>query len=451
MTNKLGYGVQNKMTYGRNWSTDEETYHFDHLKRSQPGAMLYLDDDGKALKTKGLLPDCAVVGRLWRSDEGKLFEVMTPQQCFDAYKSTPKGVIRNILNEPGGYGDLKRIAHWCAQVMDLFGNAGIPIVAPNWGEGNPDVDRLADLEELWVAFDKWHDLHYYGTHEYGSHLGMLYNVAGKFDMTPWRVGRFESFIVPYLQKHGHKVPNVIVTEYGCDSAHDGTSFRGWTTCWDEARYFTELSAPIGRFYNAPHYKGLCIFSWGNTGQKDTQEDWITFDVSGAKGLHKLIETLNIPTPKPVTKPLPPAPVPPPVPPSPPQPVPAPIITTPGAILPISGFKVGDSVLVKYPGQYLNKVGKITSLDTVQEMYYVTISPTEGGMWLNLGQFEAAPIPPSTPGDDSPVDAIIFFSQQLKLRPSEMKILKAAGVDVERVLPAKPLDVVPTSLMIPTGG
>lgn len=305
MANKVGYQVHSKMTYGRNWSADEDTNFQAHLDRLNPSAMLFLDDDGKALRTKGKFPDCAVVGRLYRSDipEGELWLKRSPQQVFDDYKNTPKGIIRNILNEPSGYGDLRGLAVFCAEVMDLFGNAGIPIATPNFGEGNPDVDRLPELEPLWVAFDKWHDLHYYATHEYGTYRGMLFNEAGKWDVFPWRVGRFETFIVPYLQKVGHKIPRVILTEFGIDSAHDGTDKRGWKTAWDETRYAGEITAAIERVYKAPHYVGLCLFSWGNTGQKDTESDWISFDVSEAKTLHARLESMNITAP-PVTPPAP---------------------------------------------------------------------------------------------------------------------------------------------------
>lgn len=289
--NKIGYHYQNLMTYQRAYSAEEEQALFDHFARIRPGASLFLDNEGRAVRAKQLVPECAVVVRSYRNqnDEGKLFQTLTPQQCFELYKNTPKGLIRNILNEPDGYGDLKALAHWLAQVMDLFGNAGIPIAVPNFGEGHPDVDRLADLEELWKALDKWHSLHSYSTHEYGSHLGMTFNVGGKFDMFPWRVGRFETFIVPWLLKHGHKIPNVIITEFGCDSAHDGTDKRGWKTCWSEKQYFDEIQGAIAKVYYQPHYAGLCLFSYGNTGRQFTENDWVTFDLSQAADFKKLLE------------------------------------------------------------------------------------------------------------------------------------------------------------------
>jgi hypothetical protein len=308
VTQKIGYNYQNLMTYQRAYSAEEEAHLFDHFAKARPSAALFLDNEGRALRAKQLVPECAVVVRSYRADvkEGEFWQKLSPQQVFNDYKATPGGLIRNILNEPNGYGDLRTLAKWCAQVMDLFGAAGIPIVIPNFGEGHPDVDRLAELEDLWKALDKWHGLHYYGTHEYGSHLGMLYNVGGKYDMYPWRVGRFETFIVPYLKNHGHQIPNVIVTEFGCDSAHDNSSYRGWKTCWTERQYFDELQKSITQVYSPAHYIGLCLFSYGNTGRQFTEEDWVTFDLSQAVEFQRLVETTTPPPPPvPVPEPEPP--------------------------------------------------------------------------------------------------------------------------------------------------
>lgn len=312
MSSKIGYFVMNQMTGQRGWTSDENKRFFDHIQALQPSAMLFLDDYGKALQTKALLPNCAVIVRSYRDEaqvkEGELWQRLTPIQVFNDYKSTDARLIRHILNEPNSYisdDDLRKMAVWCSQVMDLFGNAGIPIAIPGFGEGHPDVDRLSMLEPLWKAFDKWHDLHIYNTHEYGTWRGMLFNEGGKNDVTPWRIGRFETFIVPYLNKNGHKIPRVIVGEFGCDSAHDGTTNRGWKSAWNEQRYVDENKAALDRFYYKPHYIGLTLFSWGNTGKAFSQDDWTTFDVSGALELQKaLVEMADKTTPPPIV--IPPA-------------------------------------------------------------------------------------------------------------------------------------------------
>lgn len=311
--NKLAYNVHSQMHPQRAYSADEEAYLFDHLKRLNPPALLFMDNQSWALRAKQMLPACSVVVRNWRADDGAFHYNLSPQTFFDLYKNTPKNLVLNVLNEPNGYGDLKKLAHWCAQVMDLFGAIGVAVVVPNFGEGHPDVDKLAELEELWTALDKWHDLHYYGCHEYGTHRGMIFNEGGKFDVFPWRVGRFEQFIVPYLKAHNHKIPNVILTEAGCDSAHDGTDKRGWRSIWNEQQYFDQLMLAMNKVYSQPHYVGLCLFSYGNTGKDFTESDWRSFDVSEAKTLHKLLESQVVTPPAPL-------PVPTPTPPEPPTPV-----------------------------------------------------------------------------------------------------------------------------------
>lgn len=307
MSSKVGYFVMNQMTGQRGWTSEETRLFFDHIQALQPSVMLFMDDDGKALQTKALLPDCAVLVRAYRDEarvkEGELWQKKTPQVIFDEYRHTDPRLIRNIGNEPNSYisdDDLRKMATWYAQVMDLFGSAGIAIAVPGFGEGHPDVDRLAALEPLWIAFDKWHDLHIYNTHEYGTWRGMLFNEGGKWDVTPWRVGRFETFVVPYLNKTGHKIPRVIIGEFGCDSAHDGTSNRGWKSAWDEKRYADEIKAAVDRFYHKPHYIGLTIFSWGNTGKPFTEDDWTTFDVSTASALQTRLVAMadNPPAPPP---------------------------------------------------------------------------------------------------------------------------------------------------------
>lgn len=314
MAHKVGYQYHNLLTYQRGYSAAEEQHLFDHFARVQPGASLFLDNEGRAIRAHQLVPGCAVVVRSWRDDEGGLYDKLSPEQTFELYKNTPKGIIRNLLNEPDGYGNLRKIATWCARVMDLFGAAGIPVVVPNFGEGHPDVDRLAELEELWAAFNRWHGLHYYGCHEYGTYRGMLFNEAGKWDVFPWRVGRFETFVVPYLQRAGHQVPNVILTEFGCDSAHDGTDKRGWKTHWTQKQYFDEIQAAVQKIYAKSHYTGLCLFSYGNTGRQFSESDWATFDVAEASEFQQLMEgaappasnpppVVVQPTPAPAPKPI----------------------------------------------------------------------------------------------------------------------------------------------------
>jgi hypothetical protein len=286
MVSKIGYHIHNLMTYRRGYSAEEARHLFDHIQRLQPGALLVLDDIDWARQFKKLVPNCAVVYRSWHPQESHLFDVMTPRQFYDQYARYGEGgLIINVLNEPNGYGDLRKLADWCAQVCELFGNAGVACAPPAFGEGHPDTNRLHELDALWDALRRWHHLHYYNIHEYGTWRGMLFREGSRWDVFPWRVGRFEQFTVPYLQSKGYPIPRVVMTEWGIDSAHDDTGKRGWRTQFSEAEYAQQMIAAVEQVYNKPYYVGLCIFSYGNTGVQGSGDDWVTFDVAGALDLH----------------------------------------------------------------------------------------------------------------------------------------------------------------------
>lgn len=352
--NKIGVNVHDRMTYNRGYSADEEAYLFDFLKDLRPTALVFLENLEWAKRAKALLPQCKVVLRPY-DPAGGAFHLppdgspagtparLSPKEHFARYASrvVGTGVILQVLSEPNGYGaSLKALNTWLPEVLDMYGKAGIAVCGPSFGEGHPDESAvaLAQLDDVWDAFDKWHDLHFYSTNEYGTWRGMLFHESGAYDVYPWRVGRFESFVKPYLEKHGHQVPNVIVTECGIDSAHDGIEKRGWKDSFSEHDYFDQLQAAVKRVYSAPHYVGVCLFSYGNTGRQFTQDDWTSFDLSDAKTLHELLKksgtiTAELPAiPAPVVIQPPPA-----VPPAIPQ-LPVDILPKPSTPVPTDDIK-----------------------------------------------------------------------------------------------------------------
>lgn len=445
---KIGYQVHNVMTYGRGWSADETTYFWQHLERLQPAAMLFLDDDGKAKECKRRFPDCAVVVRNWTGTEGDLHKVMTPQEVFNKYKDTPGDLIRNIGNEPSGYdnpdtswNELNQLAQWYAEVMDLFGKALIRIIVPNFGEGHPHETELDALEPLWKAFDKWHDTHYYGCHEYGTWRGMLYNEPGTHDVYPWRVGRFEMFIVPYLQQHGHKVPQTIVTEWGVDSAHDGTNKRGWRDSMTEERYAQELSAALEKVYTAPHYVGLCIFTWGNSGKQGTGDDWVTFDVSGAKTLHTELEKLALPTAPPPAE----TPEPPPIVDVPPHPgMPVEMTNTFHLAILIRNTPAGDySGNTIPPGAKYTYYPQTETENDTHTWYYVEVGTTARG-WARKDAMglDDTPDVPQEPAPDvaalvKRLEAVEFkqgvYDEKLALLNKKLDVMITTAIEIAEIL------------------
>ncbi|GIL09289.1 MAG: hypothetical protein BroJett033_8000 [Chloroflexota bacterium] len=282
---RIGYNVHNKRTYGRDWSAEEKTHFIAHVERLQPTTLLFINDIDMARDIKRRLPDCAVVYRQHRHDDAALHRTMTPQQAYDFFAPYAAGeMILNILNEPSGYVAegtsrwLFDLADWCADVMRLFDRAGIPLVLPNWGVGHPDEKRVDDLKTLWQAFAEI-PLHYYGIHEYWSWRGV--------EPGNGRVARY-LWWEDYMVRNGYPLPRVLVTEWGIDSALDGTPQRGYKDSRTGLDYAAECARAI-ELYRPGLVVGTCIFSWGNTGQRDHAEDWATFDVSADTDFQRAVE------------------------------------------------------------------------------------------------------------------------------------------------------------------
>jgi hypothetical protein len=282
---RIGYNVHNLMTYGRGWSAAEKTAFIAHVERVQPSTLLFLNDVDMARDIKRRLPDCAVVYRQHRQDDAGMHRTMTPQQAYDYFAPyAAGGLILNILNEPNGYAPaddprlLSDLAEWCADVMRLFDRAGISLVLPNWGVGHPDDKRFDDLKPLWQAFGEM-PRHYYGIHEYWTWRGV--------EPGNGRVARY-LWWEDYMRRSGYTLPRVIVTEWGIDSALDGTPQRGYKDSRDGAAYAAECIRAI-ELYRPGLVVGTCIFSWGNTGRQHHAEDWVTFDVAGDADFQRAME------------------------------------------------------------------------------------------------------------------------------------------------------------------
>ncbi len=299
MVSRIGYNVHST-TGGiqRGWSDKELNYFFDHIQRLKPTVLLFLDQREWALEAHRLLPDCRVVFRRYfnrnRIDEGNMWMNQSAQWHLDNFaRDAEGGLALNIWNEPvPGTDSARTLAEHYAAVMDAFGALQIPIVGPNFGVGFPNENWVNLLEPMWIAFDRWHNLHDYGIHEYGTHRGMIFFEPNhSFNVFPYRIGRQTDFCtVPYLLSRNHIIPNMTFTEWGVDSAFDGTTFRGWRTCWDENQFARELIAADHKIAdNHPYIRGYCIFSYGDTGHLHTSDDWSTFNVIDAFSLHQKLE------------------------------------------------------------------------------------------------------------------------------------------------------------------
>lgn len=318
----------------RGYSKEDKKELFGILERMDSTVNLFMDCIDWAREWKKINPASIVTHRFWRADDGNLYEKTYPQRLYDEYaRFCEGGIILQLINEPTGYGkqnspqDLEKQAHFYAQLMDLFGKGAGGLALPGFGEGHPHETRLSELAEYWDAQKRWNDVHYYMSHEYGTWRGMTYDdPENKWDVFPWRIGRYK-FIVEHCQKHHGFIPNMFLGEWGKDSAHDGLPFRGWrTTKQTEASYAEELIKCADSVYDVPYVKGMCIYCYGNTGERNTEHDWVSFDVSHCPDFFRVLEAESIRrgTPAPAPTPVPvPVPVPIPVPTPPPAPVPVP--------------------------------------------------------------------------------------------------------------------------------
>lgn len=319
MAIKIGLNLHPALQGGngkpRAYSAAEKSKRDGIIDRLQSTGNLFMDDPDTARACKKRHPGMIVVHRKYASDDGQFYK-QHPQAFYDAYARYGEGgLVVQALNEPTGYGsqgspeDLEKIAEWCARVMDLFGHAGYALALPNFGEGHPHEVRLGELAALWEGLKKWKDLHFYASHEYGTWRGMTYDdPENKADVYPWRVGRFK-FIADYCEKNHGFIPNMLITEWGIDSAHDGQPFRGWrTTGRTGKQYAQELIAALKKAYHFAYIKALMTYSMGNTGERHTESDWWSFDVWNADDFFDELEVESnaapAPEPPPIYPPLP---------------------------------------------------------------------------------------------------------------------------------------------------
>lgn len=297
MNSLHGYNAHDKTTGGREWSAEEQAVFWRHFETIRPTTSLFLNRRDRALEAKRRVPECKVVFRQYIEEdnktvtEGNLWDKRSIQ--WHVNKFAPMGgdgLILNMWNEPHPPLEmLEPFARKYADLMDTFGALNIPIVGPNFGEGEPNETEtiLERLEPLWDAFDRWHDVHPYGAHEYGSHYGMLFEQPGNpYSVVPWRIGRYVELIVPWLENHGHKIPRVIFTEYGSDDAHDGQqNKRGYRNYWGGRQYAQGVIPSIVRFKRY-FVIGYCLYSEGDT------NNWPDFNVMGDTDYHSEIETAS---------------------------------------------------------------------------------------------------------------------------------------------------------------
>ncbi len=279
MTSLLGYWAHNKTDAGsgqlRGWSDKEIAAFFDHFVRIGSTAMLFHEVREWAVEAHKRLPTCHVSYRHYLDpkrygvSEGDIWQKWTTQQHLDFFGPDHRpGLNLNMWNEPNpGLDELEPFARKAADIMDVFGKAGIPLDMVGWGvylpnEGDETIQRL---EPLWDAFDHWYDLHSYNGHEYGTHRGLLYS-GTDYNVFPTRIGRAVELIHPQVVARNHKGFRLFHGEYGGDQGFDGQgNLRGYHNYWGGQRYGQEVVGAIQKT-KRPNVIGYCVYGIGNSGE-----------------------------------------------------------------------------------------------------------------------------------------------------------------------------------------
>lgn len=273
---KITFNVHNKMSYGRDYSADEKRKLYQDVDKLNPDYVLVMDWPDFALDQKK--NGRKVIYRHSHERDGDLHNVFSYNEYYSRFVAPygQLGYIVQLHNEP------KIISwHFTNAITDLAGLDKFPLLLPNFGTGDPNENFLDLYAPLWNIFDKWKGLHYLGIHEYGSSKGFNYNVGSDQDVTPWHIGRTNTFIIPYLLSKFHTIPNIIISEFGIDDIYPGKgNKRFWRDVYShEDSYVSGLINCVKSNYLEDYYKAICLSFYGNTGRQGTSQDWDRTDVS----------------------------------------------------------------------------------------------------------------------------------------------------------------------------
>ncbi len=258
-----------------------------YLARLRPCAAVIMDSIKMYEQTLASGSVTLPIFRRYDRNDAKWHEVMTPQEWIEQHKEYfLDGAIIQVYNEPGGYQDLKPLAQWSAQLLDLA-PANVRFVLPNFAVGNPDIKRINDgeLDELFKALAK-HKRHFLGAHEYFLSDPLKETPDSDRSDDPL-IGRYRVYYRRF-EALGLERPQIIVTEHGRDKGGGrGPNGDGWSGQMDEAQYIQHLQNAMQTVYS-PDNVPVCIFCYG----RGFSDDWMTFDIRSATKILDSIVTLN---------------------------------------------------------------------------------------------------------------------------------------------------------------
>lgn len=329
-----------------------------HLRLIKPEILHVLNNPTYAAYLKrNVIPDTHVFMRHYDADgDGNDWIQYSPIEYFNKYAvETMNGALGlQISNEPGFGRDVtQKLVGFMAEGI----KRGIPVAPGGFSVGTPpgSVGEWAVHDDFVKIICDNPTLLSYSAHEYFQGLptsGMVtaqtqpgeqtYFATHMRAIKDWptsitqlsnmfHVGRVKAF-VDYANSRGYRKPVIDITEAGVDdveggkikewaqSLRNGANLRGYKT-WDQqwlewfglpraVAYTTMLAWIRNTIYKPLGVRGATLFTWGNSGQAGTSQDWQSFDCATDPDFQASLEKL-VAAGMPPTIPLPPPPPPPP--------------------------------------------------------------------------------------------------------------------------------------------
>lgn len=224
---------------------------------------------------------------------------MSPVSFLNTYGGLgSEGKLLYTMNEPDGYANVERLVPWLVAVVEEATRRNIRLCLANLATGHPRDVNARQWDRAWdpllnvLALPQHRALHVLGLHEY--HPGWEF-----------RVGRFK-WMLESCRRLFIMPPRVLITEFGIDADHGGSTHNGWRSRgMSEQQYFDLCLDSYNRMYR-PFVRGgviagLNIFLYGNSG------GWEAFDVQNASTFMRLLATVpaeDVQAAKPDSVPLP---------------------------------------------------------------------------------------------------------------------------------------------------
>lgn len=283
MISRLGANVQL-------YALDDWGKTLDYWKALHPKAMVAtinnINDASRIREMRDALPGTLIVARLIVTvkENGRDKEIdgafHTQPDNGDEWLVSPENllnliapmafenVILYVMNEPSGEVDpalFDRLVKWVIEIIRLADERGWSLCLLNWGVGHPllannDSELDARLDPVLLAIANAKMKHYWGMHLYAprdtlKRLEALEGSCKRLKITP---------------------PATIVTEFGFDTANDGTTQDGYHSRGITGTAFGRWKADtiknkLRRFFEDGWLVALIDFAWGGLPR------WINFD------------------------------------------------------------------------------------------------------------------------------------------------------------------------------